>query len=76
MLVTVALGTVKFFKPEKGWGAISSAELPAGADVFAHFSVIEGDGFRELTAGERVEFDYKSACQDSFQFCATRVRRL
>jgi hypothetical protein len=30
MLAVVALGTVKFFKPEKGWGAIVSPELPEG----------------------------------------------
>ena len=72
----MAIGTVKFFKREKGWGPIASEELPAGKDAFAHFSVIEGDGVRELTAGESVEFDYEPAQQDSFQFRATRVRRI
>ena len=72
----MAIGTVKFFKRENGWGAIASEELPTGKDAFAHFGVIEGDGFRELTAGERVEFDYEPAQQDSFEFRATRVRRL
>jgi CspA family cold shock protein len=45
-------------------------------DAFAHFSVIEGEGFRVLTAGERVEFDYDPARQDGFRFRATRVRQL
>jgi cold shock protein len=72
----MAIGTVMFFKREKGWGAIASEELPAGKDAFAHFSVIQGEGFRELTAGEGVEFDFEPAQQDSFEFRATRVRRL
>ncbi|MCC3311683.1 cold-shock protein [Nocardia africana] len=72
----MAIGTVKFFRPEKGWGAIAAAELPDGCDVWVHFSAIEGDGFRALDAGERVEFDYESAQQDSFRYRATRVRRI
>ncbi|MFG1798139.1 cold-shock protein [Nocardia sp. NPDC049149] len=69
-------GIVKFYKTEKGWGAIASAELPAGCDAFVHFSVIEGTGFRALDPGDRVDFDYEAAQQDSFQFRATRVRKL
>ncbi|PPJ31521.1 DNA-binding protein [Nocardia nova] len=72
----MAIGTVKFFRPEKGWGAITAAELPDGCDAWVHFSAIEGEGFRELAAGERVEFDYESAQQDSFRYRATRVRRV
>lgn len=72
----MAEGTVKFWKSEKGWGAIQSPELPTGLDAFAHFSAIEAEGFRELAQGDRVEFDYESAVQDSFQFRATRVRKL
>ncbi|HLT61383.1 MAG TPA: cold shock domain-containing protein [Microlunatus sp.] len=70
----MAQGTVKFWKSDKGWGAIASPELPEGSDAFAHFSAVEADGFRELTAGDRVEFDYEAAQQDSFRFVATRVR--
>jgi CspA family cold shock protein len=44
---------VKLFKPEKGWGAMTSPDLPEGM-AFAHFSVIEGGGIRELTAGEQL----------------------
>ncbi|OXR47206.1 Cold shock-like protein CspLA [Nocardia cerradoensis] len=72
----MAIGTVKFFRPEKGWGAIASAELPDGCDAWVHFNAIEGEGFRSLDAGERVEFDYESAQQDSFRYRATRVRRI
>lgn len=72
----MARGIVKFFKPVKGTGAIASAELPEGFDAWVHFSVIEMDGYRELEAGDEVEFDYRAAQQDSFRYVATRVRKL
>lgn len=71
----MAVGIVKFFRPEKGWGAISSEELPDGVDVWVHYSAIEEDSFRTLEEGEPVEFDFEAAEQDSFRFRATRVRR-
>lgn len=67
-------GTVKFFKSEKGWGAISSPELPTGMDAFVHFSDIVGNGFRELAAGQDVEFHCEPAVQDSFRFRAVEVQ--
>ncbi|AHH20669.1 putative cold shock protein [Nocardia nova SH22a] len=72
----MAIGTVKFFRSDKGWGAVSCSELPDGRDAWVHYSAIEGDGFRELVEGERVEFEYEAAEQDSFRFRATRVRRI
>lgn len=69
-------GIVKFFKSGKGWGAITSDELPDGHDAFVHFSVIESGGYRALDGGDIVDFDYETARQDSFHFRATRVRRL
>jgi len=47
-------GTVKWFNETKGFGFIHT---DSGEDVFVHFSSIQGDGFRTLTEGERVEFD-------------------
>jgi CspA family cold shock protein len=70
-------GVVKFWKAEKGWGAISSPDLPEGKDAFAVFSVIDvGDPnqYRSLIAGESVEFTFEAATQDSFEFRATWVR--
>ena len=46
-------GTVKWFNGSKGFGFIERDE---GEDVFVHFSAIVGDGFRDLTEGQRVEF--------------------
>jgi CspA family cold shock protein len=68
-------GTVKFWKPEQGWGAISSPDLPPGRDAFAHFSDIVGDGYRVLEAEDTVEFDLHEQQQDSFDFVATNVRK-
>jgi CspA family cold shock protein len=45
---------VKFFNSEKGFGFISRE---GGADVFVHFSNIEGTGYRSLQDGQRVEFE-------------------
>jgi cold shock protein len=45
---------VKFFNAEKGFGFISREE---GEDVFVHFSSIQGDGYKTLSEGQRVEFD-------------------
>jgi CspA family cold shock protein len=76
MITGMASGIVKFYREEKGWGAISSADLPPGRDAWVHFSVIVGEGYRALVEGERVEFEYEAAKQDSFDFVATRVRQL
>lgn len=46
-------GTVKWFNNGKGYGFI---ERESGDDVFVHYSAIQGDGFRSLEEGERVEF--------------------
>lgn len=72
----MAFGTVKFFTSDKGWGAISSDDLPSGHDAFVHFSVIEADGYRAFEVGEEVDFDFEPASQDSFRFVATRARKI
>ncbi|MBN1450093.1 MAG: cold-shock protein [Anaerolineales bacterium] len=48
------IGTVKWFNGSKGYGFI---EREGGADVFVHFSAIQGDGFKNLEEGQKVEFE-------------------
>ncbi|TFV33822.1 cold-shock protein [Streptomyces sp. T1317-0309] len=51
----MAQGTVKWFNAEKGFGFIQ--QDGGGPDVFAHYSNIATQGFRELQEGQRVSFD-------------------
>jgi cold shock protein len=51
----MAQGTVKWFNGEKGFGFIE--QDGGGADVFVHYSAIDGGGFRSLDEGARVEFE-------------------
>lgn len=46
-------GTVKWFNGSKGYGFLAR---DGGADVFVHFSAIQGDGFKNLEEGQKVEF--------------------
>ncbi len=66
----MAMGKVKWFNDQKGFGFIASEE---GKDVFVHHSVIEGDGFRTLQDGEAVEYEAEDGPKG---FKATRVKRL
>jgi CspA family cold shock protein len=50
----MAIGTVKFFNAEKGFGFISRE---GAADVFVHYSAIQGNGYKTLEEGQAVEFD-------------------
>ena len=50
-------GTVKWCKPDKGVGCITSED---GQDVFAHFSQIQTSGFKTLDEGQKVTFDVEA----------------
>ncbi|ADZ84813.1 cold-shock DNA-binding domain protein [Cellulosilyticum lentocellum DSM 5427] len=47
-------GTVKWFNAEKGFGFIARED---GDDVFVHFSAIQGDGYKTLEEGQKVNFE-------------------
>ena len=51
----MAVGTVKWFNAEKGFGFITPDG--GGSDVFAHFSAIASDGYRSLDENQRVTFE-------------------
>ncbi|MCT2586695.1 cold-shock protein [Actinophytocola gossypii] len=51
----MAQGTVKWFNSEKGFGFIAPDD--GSADVFVHYSEIQGNGFRSLDENQRVEFE-------------------
>jgi len=51
----MAKGTVKWFNESKGFGFITQED--GGADVFAHYSEIQGEGFKNLAEGDVVSFD-------------------
>jgi CspA family cold shock protein len=48
-------GTVKWFNAEKGFGFIAPED--GSADVFVHYTEIQGSGFRTLEENQRVEFE-------------------
>lgn len=50
----MANGTVKWFNESKGFGFITQE---GGGDVFAHYSAIQGNGFKSLAEGDAVSFD-------------------
>ena len=48
-------GTVKWFNEEKGFGFITPDD--GGKDLFAHFSAIQGNGFKSLRENQKVSYD-------------------
>lgn len=51
----MATGTVKWFNDAKGFGFITPEN--GGGDLFAHYSAIQGNGFKTLKEGQKVSFD-------------------
>lgn len=50
-------GTVKWFDSQKGYGFISPEN---GDDVFVHHTAINGEGYKNLEDGQKVEFEIKN----------------
>jgi CspA family cold shock protein len=51
----MALGTVKWFNSQKGYGFIQPSD--GGKDVFVHISAVERAGLGTLQEGQKVRFD-------------------
>jgi cold shock protein len=70
---TVSLGVVEWFNAEEGWGALAAPEVPGGC--FVHYSNIQQDGYRVLTSGQRVRFNFEEPgfLQDGYPYRAIAV---
>jgi cold shock protein len=68
--ITGIEGIVKWFDPRKGFGFLVG---PDGQDIFVHFTVIQGEGFRVLKDGSKVNYD---AARSDKGWKATRVVRV
>ena len=55
----MAVGTVKWFNPTKGYGFITP-EKGGGADVFVHISDVQNAGLNTLNEGQRVSYEIKT----------------
>jgi len=67
----MATGTVKWFNPDKGYGFISRED---GDDLFAHFSEIQGEGFKTLDEGQAVSFEVTTGQNGKLQ--ASKIRKI
>lgn len=56
MAKTLTKGQVKWFNNQKGYGFIT-AEGDDDTDIFVHYSAIQGEGYKTLSAGQGVSFE-------------------
>jgi cold shock protein len=68
----MTVGTVKWFSAEKGYGFITPEE--GSKDLFVHYSAIQGDGYKTLNEGDKVEFE-ETAGRKGTQASNVRVVR-
>ena len=67
-----APGIVKWWKDDKGYGAIS-CDVTAPWDIWCHFSAVQMPGFKSLTPGAPVLVHFRRADQESFRYLAMAV---
>ncbi|MFI0898307.1 cold-shock protein [Streptomyces sp. NPDC020983] len=69
----MVIATVREWSDEAGWGVLDSPETPGGC--FGHYSDIRMDGFRTLSAGQRVELEWEDpgGPQDGYDFRAVSI---
>ena len=70
--VFMATGTVKWFNDQKGYGFITPDE-GGDKDLFVHHSSIDGDGYKSLAEGAKVEFESRAGAKGPE---ATNVRSI
>ncbi len=70
----MSIGTVKWFNVAKGFGFISTDELPK--DVFVHISAVKSSGLETLLEGQAVEFDLVPDKKDPSRSMAQNLRVL
>jgi len=66
----MAKGKVKWFSNQKGYGFITPED---GKDVFVHFSVIQGDGYKSLEEGQDVDFEVEQGPKGEQAINVTRA---
>ena len=66
----MTVGTVKWFNADKGYGFITPED--GTKDVFVHFSAIQGDGYKSLNEGQKVEYE-QTAGQKGPQAANVRI---
>lgn len=71
--MAVVRGTVKEWHSEEGWGVLAAPGLP---DTWVHYAFLDMPGYRTLSAGDQVEFDWEPAQQDGYSARATWVRKI
>lgn len=70
----MVVATVRFWLDDEGWGVLDSSETTGGC--WAHFSVIEMEGDKKLSAGRAVDLEWEIPDGGDFEgwsFTATRV---